>query len=302
MLHTKPVITPLNSLLYNSSPQNLASHGLHPYYQHFLANLPQLLGPAFAFLFYKPRINLPLISAVGGTFFLSLLPHQESRFLIPCVPLLLTSIRLPINKSWMRVWVVSWILFNSLFGLLMGVYHQGGVVSTQLWIGKNADTRFVSPSQNLPSTSPISTTSSTTVFWWKTYSPPIWLLDGQGHSITTHDMMGIPGPHLIDSLLNATASQCTTLTSMDPPQTILVAPRSAIFLDDYLPQQASKGGKENELSTTVSSGSLRLNEIHVSKNHLNLDDLDFSEDGVWNTLKRVIGRRGLVTWVVERRC
>ena len=38
------IITPLNNLLYNSSYDNLAQHGIHPYYTHILINLPQILG------------------------------------------------------------------------------------------------------------------------------------------------------------------------------------------------------------------------------------------------------------------
>jgi phosphatidylinositol glycan class Z len=38
------------------------------------------------------------------------------------------------------------------------------------------------------------------------------------------------------------------------------------------------------------------------RQHLNLDDLDFGDDGFWNTIKRVIGRRGLGAWRVTRNC
>ncbi|KAF3210663.1 hypothetical protein TWF191_011143 [Orbilia oligospora] len=40
------IITPLNNIAYNSQTENLAQHGLHPFYTHLLVNLPQLLGPA----------------------------------------------------------------------------------------------------------------------------------------------------------------------------------------------------------------------------------------------------------------
>ena len=42
-LDKAPVITPLNNIRYNSQTSNLAEHGLHPHYQHFLVNLPQRL-------------------------------------------------------------------------------------------------------------------------------------------------------------------------------------------------------------------------------------------------------------------
>ena len=43
-------------------------------------------------------------------------------------------------------------------------------------------------------------------------------------------------------------------------------------------------------------------EIWRYGRHLNLDDLDIGEDGVWATLGRVVGRRGLVIWKVRRVC
>ena len=35
---------------------------------------------------------------------------------------------------------------------------------------------------------------------------------------------------------------------------------------------------------------------------IGLDDLEFGDDGVWPTLERVIGRRGLIVWRVSRDC
>src|ERR1700753_2778711 len=90
-----PVITPLNSFLYNTAPENLATHGLHPFYQHAVANLPQLLGPAILLLLFCWRRSFRLYSALSAVFVLSLFPHQEARSLIPAVPLILSSVRLP---------------------------------------------------------------------------------------------------------------------------------------------------------------------------------------------------------------
>lgn len=59
-----------------------------------------------------------------------------------------------------------------------------------------------------------------------------------------------------------------------------------------------------ELDAIVSSGEdgLILEEMWQYSRHLNLDDLDFAADGIWGTLARVIGRRGLVIWRVRRNC
>ena len=46
-----------------------------------------------------------------------------------------------------------------------------------------------------------------------------------------------------------------------------------------------------------------MEEVKRWNNHLNLDDLDFGGPrGVWNEIWRVVGRRGLVLWSVERDC
>ena len=66
----------------------------------------------------------------------------------------------------------------------------------------------------------------------------------------------------------------------------LVAPFSSTTLDDL----------------SVVGKSFEMEEIWRYDRHLNLDDLDFAEDGIWMTLKRVVGRRGLVVWKLRRQC
>ncbi|KAG9244658.1 Alg9-like mannosyltransferase [Calycina marina] len=263
-----PVITPLNNLTYNLATSNLAKHGLHPYYQHALINLPQLIGPAFILLFTQPYISLRLSSALSGIFALSVFQHQEARFLLPAVPLLLTSIKLPRNKTHLRIWGVFWIVFNLFFGLLMGVFHQGGVVPAQLFLSHQPD--------------------ATTAIWWKTYSPPIWLLNGKNSVLTTHDAMSIPGSDIITEI--GALATCYILKeniSVATEGTYLIAPLSAAFLDDYIRKNTS---------------GLQFNEVWKHNRHLNLDDLDFGDDGVWPTLKRVVGKRGLAVWRVTKSC
>lgn len=300
-----PVITPLNNLVYNSKTSNLATHGLHPRYQHFLVNLPQLLGPAFVILiislFTRSGIsrlsNKRAVSAISGTMILSIFPHQELRFLIPCVPLLLTCIQ-PLRS---RPFLAAWIVFNAALGFLMGIYHQGGVVPTQLEIpaivsaslATKQDGQFAGPALE----------GTATVFWWKTYSPPLWLLGDNSSfpvEVETRDLMGIPGMEMIHELDTA-VPECPAASSKAGYKPVssddsrsnnsvfLVAPRSATFLDDY-----------TRLSSSPVDPPLRLRELWTYKKHLNLDDLDFGDDGILPTLKRVIGRRGLTVWAVDR--
>ncbi|PSK46293.1 hypothetical protein B9Z65_5261 [Elsinoe australis] len=260
---SKIVITPFNNLTYNLDPSNLAQHGLHPFYQHVLANLPQLLGPAFPLIFVKPRLSSTFYSALSAVIILSCFKHQEARFLIPAVPLLLASIRIP--QKYTRSFFVVWLIFNALLGTLMGVFHQGGVVPAQLWIGNE------------------STASQT--FWWKTLSPPVYLLGRKGQHITTHDLMGRPVANMT-TFLNEHIPCDTTSKSL------LVAPLSATYLDRYVEK---KYLDRDALPFT-------LTQKWVYRNHLNLDDLDFGDDGVLPTLQRVVGRRGLGIWQINRRC
>ncbi|KAK3322249.1 glycosyltransferase family 22 protein [Apodospora peruviana] len=268
-----PVLTPLNNFLYNLKPSNLAQHGLHPRYQHLLVNLPQLLGPAAILLFTRPHRSFRLYSAISGIFVLSILQHQEARFLLPTVPLILSSVRLPKKETILRVWVVSWIIFNLIFGTLMGIYHQGGIVPAQVFMSRQPD--------------------ATQAVWWKTYMPPIWLLNGKNEVLRTQDVMGMKGELLLEEL--ARLATCDTPADRrnmeylkEKNGTYLIAPLSATWLDPYLPNKGL--------------GGLRFREVWRHRQHLSLDDLDFAEDGVWNTLSRVIGRRGLVIWRVTKSC
>ncbi|KAI0585978.1 GPI mannosyltransferase 4 [Pyrenophora tritici-repentis] len=269
---TAAIITPFNNFIYNSDSANLAQHGIHPRYQHFLVNLPQLLGPAAPLLFFLRRahVTMNLVSALSGIALLSIFPHQEARFLLPAVPLILSSIRLP-SPRFKTPWIVSWIIFNLALGMLMGLYHQGGIVPVQMHIAKTNET-------------------VTHAFWWKTYSPPIWLLNGKNEELTTVDLMGRPGDQMLEQVKKV-LPPCRT---RKPPHVkdrgaiYLVAPRSAYFLKPY--QDPSR--KED----------ISLEEVWSYRQHLNLDDMDFADDGVGNTISRVVGDRGLVVWRATRNC
>lgn len=259
-----PVITPLNNIIYNFDSKNLAEHGLHPRYQHILVNLPLLLGPAYLLLFSLRRFNLRLLSGVSGVILLSIFKHQEARFLTPAIPLILSSTQPP--KRYFKAWVVTWIVFNAAFGILLGVYHQGGVVPTQNYLVGHDD--------------------FTEVLWWKTYSPPTWLLDGKNEHVKTAALMGMPLELMLAELTRATP--CSGSGFNNSGGTYLIAPYSATFLDRYGPN--------------TTQGPFQLERVWEYRKHLNLDDIDFAQDGIWSTLKRVVGRRGLITWKVTRHC
>lgn len=153
----------------------------------------------------------------------------------------------------------------------MGVYHQGGIVPTQVFLSKQPD--------------------ATNAIWWKTYSPPVWLLNGKNEVLKTHDMMGMKGPLMLKELGELATchipSDNATAFLEEKEGTYLIAPLSATFLDNF---------------TSNREPSLHFHEVWRYKQHLNLDDLDFGDDGLWATLKRVIGRRGLGVWRVTKAC
>ncbi|KAI1117097.1 GPI mannosyltransferase 4 [Nemania sp. NC0429] len=272
-LYRHPVITPLNNVRYNISPSNLAQHGIHPWYQHLLVNLPLLIGPAIGLLFTRPRLSSRLYSAISGALVLSIFQHQEARFLLPTVPLLLSSVQLPKSGRYLKTWIGVWISFNAILGLLFGVYHQGGIVPGQVFLSKQPD--------------------ATQAVWWKTYMPPIWLLDGKNEVLHTEDVAGMAGDILLEKLeriatCDTPADRRSREYLKEKNGTYLIAPLSATWLDPYLENKGLDG--------------LRFREVWRYRKHLNLDDLDWAEDGVWHTLKRVIGRRGLAAWRVTKSC
>ena len=161
------------------------------------------------------------------------------------------------------------------FGLLMGVYHQGGVVPAQLWLGEQKEL----------------IASTTEVFWWRTYSPPVWLLD---HSpLNTTDLMGMPVSDMQEKMYKALdvtfggialgGDKCDSNRRVG-----LVAPLSSLEIEDWQYKSRVK---------------LRWEEVWRYRQHLNLDDLDFGgPQGPIAEVQRVVGRRGLGVWVVGRKC
>ena len=273
-LFSNPVITPWNSLIYNSSTNNLSEHGLHPFYQHLLVSIPLLLGPAiFSVPSVSPKLrSLPIVSSLTSLIILSIFPHQEPRFLLPLVPLMLISIEVPRSKSPRRYLLSLWIFFNAIFGVVMGLFHQGGVVPAQIWLGQQQRLQ----SRNMVQHGPLSE-----VFWFRTYSPPLHLQGSPG--IKTTDLMGIPLTEMHQRVQIALGPECPIGKTVG-----LVAPWSSTDLDIWRANARENG--------------LHFEEIWRSSQHLNFDDLDLAGQGVLGTIGRVVGRRGLVVWGINRTC
>ncbi|RUS22275.1 Alg9-like mannosyltransferase family-domain-containing protein [Endogone sp. FLAS-F59071] len=145
------VITPLNNLVYNLDPELRASHGVHPLYLHLAANLPLLFGPLAllaAYAILKSAVTLRLTagnlpttllaySGLCGVALLSLISHQEPRFLLPVlVPIVITMSQR--FSSLPRVFWVLWIVFNAALVVVYGLLHQGGIVPMMGFLQKQS--------------------------------------------------------------------------------------------------------------------------------------------------------------------
>ena len=149
------IFAPLNNLLYNLDNKNLQEHGLHPPYLHLFVNLQLLFGffPIFilieTFLNRNYRVrNFWLLSQLFiPVFCLSMFPHQEARFLLPCLlPLVLLAHDFLYehqkflnsrNKFWVFVIFVTWILFNFILTAFFSMFHQAGVVNASNMIERD---------------------------------------------------------------------------------------------------------------------------------------------------------------------
>jgi len=142
-------LAPFNFIMYNLVPGNLAQHGVHPWYTHLLVNLPMLLGPlAPIFLVscaswvsdvvhlpwrQKPGLRtvyaLTLFSALLPVIGLSLVQHQEARFLLPILPcvILMCAHKLRWKVAGWRPLLSFWYAFNLLASAWFGFLHQSGV-------------------------------------------------------------------------------------------------------------------------------------------------------------------------------
>ncbi|KAK5941713.1 alpha 1,2 mannosyltransferase [Knufia obscura] len=326
-IHITPVITPINNLLYNTKASNLKQHGLHPHYQHLLINLPQLLGPALLLLAPWPLQrssfnvdgmlhNPRLTTAITGAIILSVIPHQEPRFLLPCIPLLLTCVRLPDNKTWRKRFWIAWGVFNGLLGILMGIYHQGGIIPAQLNMPNTITTSLLNTNSNA---------KHVDVHWWKTYPPSLYMLGQPLHHPTTNDIVEIHTDPLLGANKSTLLSSLTrklppcndqeslltkftnALSNNNPTQVLLAAPFSAFRPEYFASSIPSISNFTFTLPTDSDHGEengkgLRLTHLETYRRHINMDDSDFGDDGVVPTLSRVVGRRGLGVWRVEREC
>ena len=165
----------------------------------------------------------------------------------------------------------------------MGRYHQAGVVPGQIWLGEN---------RNL-------FREGTQVLWWKTYSPPVWLLNTKREHLNTTDLMGAD-KRVVEGRLWADLGECENVGGKEvgEREVVLVVPRARREVEEWV--GSNVGGKTRK-GIGVMEGTWWA-EIWYHRRHVGLDDVDFAEDGVPGTLWGLIARRGLSMWKVRRRC
>ncbi|KAG2206288.1 hypothetical protein INT47_007302 [Mucor saturninus] len=209
------VITPINNLLYNINTDNLAQHGIHPRYTHFAINLPLLYGPlAILGLFHIPSVfakirtdeNIHLFYVfVGvvssGLIGLSIMPHQEARFLCPLLVPLVLIFAWKQSRLTRSFWV-TWFLFNVITTYVFGVIHQGGLIPAMdllyhqtsglhdCHVLKSGDLTCTSGASNL-NMDYNGLNITTNLLFYKTYMPPRHLLvipkDNGGNRVNVFD-------------------------------------------------------------------------------------------------------------------
>lgn len=253
------VIAPLNNLRFNSVAYNLEEHGIHPRVTHLLVNLPQLLGPGL--LVVSPRWkSLAMQSVISGLVILSCSPHQEARFLLPLVPLLCTQMDIGQFRSLRlrRVILAMWFIFNALAAILMGLFHQGGVIPAQQFV------------RNLP--------RPCTVIWWKTYTPPLWITGLPQGSVQYAELS--PRENTLATINDILQNPKTDLTIVDflgaPEKTIIQAIRHASGPVYFVAPMANRlPGLGDELWFTP---------FHVSLEHIDWGNLPNFHFGLalWN--------------------
>ncbi|KAI5475906.1 MFS transporter, sucrose transport protein [Pseudohyphozyma bogoriensis] len=241
-------LTPLNSLLFNISPSNLAAHGTHPRWLHVVVNWPMLFGVGLVGFGAVAKnvwsqgwvketgekkdqdrfmVAVYVATFVLPTLLLSLLPHQEPRFLVALiVPLCLLlpqasffKIESASSRSKRTCFWTAWLIHSTLFTILFGYLHQGGLVPALLKIN---DALRV---PGLPFLAAASLPLKVEFVFWKTFMPPRHLLFP-----LLPDSARVPRMSVTDLSGAPTIKLLSTLTGLIAPSTevLLVAPSYAV--------------------------------------------------------------------------
>lgn len=182
-------------------------------------------------------VKLVMVGVVcSSTLFLSLSPHQEMRFLLPNIfPLIiLGSVGIwgkdkkeekgSTPDPYQQYWTYSWIIFNVVMVVLMGVMHQGGVVRSLISFQANSVNN-----------------ESHHLIYYHTYMPPKHLLAMPKSQSTQppyfiHDLMGSELSELRKTVLRIKEGRSYSQLS----KVYLVAP-GTVELQNLLNSTAANG-------------------------------------------------------------
>lgn len=275
------VIAPLNNLIYNLQEDNLQDHGIHPRYLHLLVNYPLITGPLILLL---PPFKLkywrttPFLTCISGMFILSLVKHQELRFLIPMVPLLSSLVTLDSESLIPSQAIIKlWIIYSLLLSIFYNMIHQAGIVPSMVEIN-----------DLILNTNTYSTTSLPPVLiFWRTLKPPTWMLNVQ-HLEFTHDGVNksLLTPHYLtkfDSIVLETGvHDLNVIDLMGSPICKLESIYNGI---DHSKQNVYLITPKNSLMWLEN---YQLDELWSTNWHIDMDHFEFNEFK-WETFKFGLG-------------
>nr|XP_002125899.1 GPI mannosyltransferase 4-like isoform X1 [Ciona intestinalis]XP_009862198.1 GPI mannosyltransferase 4-like isoform X2 [Ciona intestinalis] len=225
--------TSLNNLKYNLNSSMLEQHGVHPLYTHSLVNMQLLFGPLTVLMLKSiystitgAHGNKKLLYLLIGTLFstvfiLSLIPHQEPRFILSVtVPIVILCAPYfhPLKER--KALVSLWLLFNMAGFAFFGVIHQGGVLPAVEYIHSVAKAHQETTGNN-----------GVQFVFYKTYMPPYHLTAWPSHSFN-YEMFPKGNPEIVLNILDLAGSSPqllkTYLRSINTRvlRTYLVAPNS----------------------------------------------------------------------------
>lgn len=195
-------IAPLNNLLYNMDPNNLAIHGTHPRFLHALVNAPLLFGPLYLIAmwtlfkrlyrrtlfssFWDSCVNLSIVS---GILLLSMAPHQEPRFLLP---LLIPFVILVLKENYLQrpLTISTFLLYQMLLIFFYGYFHQAGVIPSMIDIQKD-----------------ITHDKEYHIIYYHTYMPPAFILNVHIPNPPTVQLHDVQSTDSLHNLLHFLHSQ-----------------------------------------------------------------------------------------------
>ena len=234
--HANILLTPWNFIKYNLLQSQ--NHGYHPFFTHFLVNIPLLFGP-LAFLFYFKLTSLLLCRFCGSNQFktknqadmenkkqyklflmlcifvpvliLSFIPHQEPRFIMPVLlPMVLLFSSEVVDLKHSSIIFISWSIWNVIGYIFFGILHQGGVVSSLLHLNKVINQKVESSTQLY----------CHHVVYFHTYMPPTHLLAWpnnvslNGHKLYVHDLAGSSQELFDQTMSKLKTDYCVENTNM----------------------------------------------------------------------------------------